>query len=278
MAMRLLSVGLAVFFLLGNENPPHVIEVETSLPQVEVEACRLTSVKNSRTGENETTEICSPISALTKRSGTMFKLRLRVSVSNEPLAGEQVRLKVSCQEVGCAADGLLARWDGALTGTTDAAGEVVFDGLFLTRDVPDYEYLLVFVGESEDISRTKYLPVYREPTKITGFLYSEVEILPPVAEWSLSYDEDIPAGATVHWHVKSKANGQAFVSGEKKHTIDKATHKLELYKRAFSCHDFSSEDNYYELYVRVASPSFSLVNVIKSKGGCVAHQPLPSPN
>lgn len=282
MVTRLLSVGWVAFFLLGSNDPPHVIEVEHDDPRVEVEECHLASIKSYRTGEDKVTEICSPLSTLVKRSGAMFKLRLRVSVRSKPLAGVPLEL-VICDPRSC---GLLVRRHGSLTGITDAAGEIVFDNLFLKRDVPLDTYLLAYVFEQSEEKPTyaRWLPVHGEPTKITASSHTIIETYPPMSQWSLSYDGYIPAGATVRWYTKytkkNIVNEQTLVvSSEEKFTTDKTTRKLLIAKEAFSCNDFSREGNYHELYVSITTPSFSLVKISAHKGsGCRIHPPPQIPH
>ena len=89
-----------------------------------------------------------------------------------------------------------------------------------------------------------------------------------------SYNGDIPAGATVHWYVRSTDNGQVLSEGQL--TTDEISSTLTITKRDFTCEDFSSDDKYHKLFVSIDSPSFTLVNVSKLHGSsCKTMPPLP---
>lgn len=268
MITKLLSPGLAGLFLLGSGDAAlahRMVAIDDM--QIELEACEAARMPGPHAGHDKITEVCAPTHTVLEKGNTPLKLRVFLSTRGQPVAGKQVQLALGC-EAGCAS--LLARSSGALIGTTDAAGEVVFDALYFRRAVPSGAYLFITVEEGGGSFTERRYPVVRAPSEIISVQGYVIHTNPPTQVWTLAYNGDIPAGATVRWHVR--ASDTLVISGGE-FAVAETSNTLTIESSGLVC-DGSGVNavKHHELSASIEFPQqLNLVNVIKLRGVCAPY-------
>ena len=113
-------------------------------------------------------------------------------------------------------------------------------------------------------------PVVRAPSEITSVQGYVLDTNPPTQVWTLSYDGDIPAGATVRWNVRTRdalvLSGGEFTAAETSNTLT-----IESFGLACDASGINA-GTYHELYTSIEFPQqLNLVSVIKLRGACLPH-------